>query len=82
MNFINQLVIFVKEHDTLTPQFDFIIYDKNGIKYKNEICNEIKISKSFKDSSLINDLYEKFKNKNINTLFYSKENKFFILIFV
>ncbi len=67
----------LKRSDTLTPQFDFIIYDQYGIKYKNEICNEIKVSKSFKDSSLVNDLYEKFKNKNINTLFYSKENEFY-----
>ena len=33
----------LKRSDTLTPQFDFIIYDKNGIKYKNEICKEIKV---------------------------------------
>ena len=48
-----------------------------GIKYKNEIYNEIKVSKSFKDSSLMNNLYKKFKNENIDTLFYSKENKLY-----
>ena len=44
-----------------------------GIKYKNEIYNEIKVSKSFKDSSLMNNLYKKLKNENIDI----KENKFY-----
>jgi hypothetical protein len=44
----------LKRSDTLTPQFDFIIYNQYGVKYRNEICNEVNISKSFKDSTIMN----------------------------
>ena len=66
-----------KRSDTNTPQFDFIIYNQYGVKYRNEICNEIKISKSFKNNIVSSDLINKYTNSNIDTIYYSKSNKFY-----
>ena len=55
-----------------------MIYNQYGVKYKNGICNEITISKSFKDNILSSDdLINEYTNKNIDTIYYSKSNKFY-----
>ncbi len=66
-----------KRNGTNTPQFDFIIYNQYGVKYRNEMCNEIKISKSFKNNIVSSDLINKYTNSNIDTIYYSKSNKFY-----
>ena len=77
-NYIFYIALFeFKRNDVMTPQYDFILYNQYGVKYKNEICNNISITKSFKNSTLMDYVIEKYKKDSIDILYYSKSNKFY-----
>ena len=77
-NYVFYIALFeFKRNDVMTPQYNFILYNQYGVKYKNEMCNNISITKSFKNSTLMDYVFEKYKNDHIDILYYSKSNKFY-----
>ena len=61
----------------MTPQYNFIIFNQNGVKYQNNICDKILISKSFKNSTLMNYVFEYYQNYSLDIIYYSESNKFY-----
>ena len=66
-------------NDTNAPQFDYLIFNSNGIELDNTYCRKVNvtISKYFGNSSKISlavDLYNKYNYDIIN---YAEGNKFF-----
>ena len=77
-NYVFYIALFeFKRNDVMTPQFDFILYNQYGVKHQNEICKNVSVTKSFKNSTLMDYVFEKYKNDSIDILYYSKSNKFY-----
>ncbi len=77
-NYIFYIALFeFNRNDVMTPQYNFMIYNQYGVKYKNEICDNILITKSFKNTSLMDYVFEKYNKDSIDILYYSKSNKFY-----
>ena len=82
-NIINENYIFYvalfefNRDDVMTPQYNFIIFNQNGVKYQNNICDKILISKSFKNSTLMNYVFEYYQNYSLDIIYYSESNKFY-----
>ena len=77
-NYIFYIALFeFKRKDVLTSQYNFIIYNKSGEKYNNEICDSVSVTKSFKNSTLMDYVYEIYKNSSIDIFNYSESNKFY-----
>ena len=66
-------------NDTNAPQFDYMIFNSNGVELDNNYCRKVNvtISKYFGNSSKVSlaiDLYNKYKYDIVN---YVEGNKFF-----